>query len=68
MKVLMARIEPFDIESVKAEVDEVVDKFDQYLNMYQPKSRGTSMYALLGPVNQVFQKINVTNVMYLKYG
>jgi hypothetical protein len=60
MKVLMARIEPFDIESVKAEVDEVVDKFDQYLNTYQPKSRGTSMYALLGPINQVFQKINVT--------
>lgn len=60
MNVLMARIEPFDIESVKTDVDDVVNKFDKYLNTYQPKSKGTSMYALLGPVNQVFQKTNVT--------
>lgn len=60
MNVLMARIEPFDIESVKADVDDIVNKFDKYLNTYQPKSKGTSMYALLGPVNQVFQKTNVT--------
>jgi hypothetical protein len=60
MKVLMARIEPFDIETIKEDIDRVVEKFDEYLDTYTPKNRGTSMYAMLGPVNQIIQKSAIT--------
>jgi hypothetical protein len=56
MKVLMARIEPFEVEAIKEDIDRVVEKFNEYLDTYTPKNRGTSMYAMLGPVNQIIQK------------
>lgn len=60
MKVLMARIEPFDIETIKEDIDRVVNKFDRYLDTYIPKSKGVSMYAMLGPVNHIIQKSATT--------
>ncbi|MGC1119605.1 MAG: beta-galactosidase [Candidatus Methanofastidiosia archaeon] len=60
MKILMARIEPFDIETIKEDIDRVVERFSEYLDTYTPKNRGTSMYAMLGPVNQIIQKSATT--------
>jgi hypothetical protein len=60
MKVLMARIEPFDIETIKEDIDQVAEKFDRYLDTYMPRNKGISMYAMLGPVNHIIQKSAIT--------
>lgn len=60
MKVLMAKIEPFELESIREDIDGVVKIFDEYLDTYRPRAKGTAMYALLGPVTHIIQKCSVT--------
>ncbi|MFQ6056477.1 MAG: beta-galactosidase [Methanosarcinales archaeon] len=59
--VLMAKIESFNIESVKPRIDEIVNNFNNYLEAYWTvaKRKGISKHALMGPVSKALQMIRV---------
>lgn len=54
----MLRSVRFDIESVREDIDEIVRKFDQYLDDY-PVKTAKSMHALMGPVPMILDGARV---------
>jgi hypothetical protein len=51
-QLIMTKGERFDIESVRPDIEEIVDAFDRYLDEY-PVKTAKSMHSLMGPVPMI---------------
>jgi hypothetical protein len=57
-QLIMNRGERFDLDSVRADIDEIVKAFDRYLDEY-PVKTARSMHSLLGPVPMILDGARV---------
>lgn len=57
-QLVLTKGERFDIDTVKPDVEAIVDAFDQYLDNY-PVKTAKSMYSLMGPVPMILDGARV---------
>ena len=57
-QLIMNKGERFDIDSIRPEIEEIVDAFDRYLDGY-PVKTAKSMHSLLGPVPMILDGARV---------